>query len=109
MKHSTVTRRSSSSDFHYILGFRVCAMEIRDGVASFVTAAERGLLAGEAGMQTRWDAGYRDCVCAHRLGHDVGWMVSAGLFVPSVVPTADIVSGLLDGTWGEDVRPDPRR
>lgn len=92
----------------YITGFKVCSMEIQAGMASFVGARERGLLVGDGWRQERWDCGYRDCVCAHRLGHDVKWMVSAGLFVPSVVPTAEVVSGLLDGTWGEETRPDPR-
>jgi hypothetical protein len=105
----TVRRTYGPDVDQYVVGFRVAAMEIAAGTASFAGAAERGLFVGDRTRQSEWDSGYGDCVCAHRLGHDVSRMASAGLFAPSVVPTAEVVSGLLDGTWGEEVRPDPRR
>ncbi len=105
----TVRRAYGPGVDQYVVGFKVAAMEIAAGTASFAGTAERGLFVGDRARQAEWDSGYGDCVCAYRLGHDVSWMVSAGLFAPSVVPTSEIVSGLLDGTWGEAVRPDPRR
>jgi len=90
------------------LGYRVAAMEIWDGIASHASAQERGLYPGNGIARAEWDRGYGDCVCAHRLGHDVREMVAAGLHLPSLFEMSYVVSSLLDGTWHAPWRPDPR-
>jgi hypothetical protein len=89
-------------------GFRVAAMEISQQSTSFAQAKERGLYEGDQDSRIAWDQGYEDCVCAFRLGHDVWEMVEAGLYEPSLYQTAYVVGTLLDGTWTNTLREDPR-
>ncbi len=89
-------------------GFRVAALEIAQGSASFVNAQQRGLFPYAQDLRWEWDQGYADCVCAHRLGHDVGRMVRAEIFMPSPIPVHAVVGALLDGSWHLEVRMDPR-
>jgi hypothetical protein len=91
------------------IGYRVAAMEIMAGTASFAQAADRGLFPDDQDARVEWDRGYEDCVCAYRLGHDIRAMVAAGFFAPSLMPMARVVEGLIDRTWDLRMRADPRR
>jgi len=91
------------------MGYRVAAMEIEAGTASFAQARERGLFPKDPDARIAWDSGYDDCVCAHRLGHSVEAMVGFELFAPALVSTPALVAALLDGRWEHKTRPDPRR
>ncbi len=92
----------------YEIGYRVSAMEIEAGTASRVTAVDRDLFPDNAAARTAWDSGYEACVCAHRLGHDVGVMIGFGIFEPSTQSMPTVVAGLLDRRWSLKLRPDPR-
>lgn len=84
-------------------------MEIAAGTASFTVARERGLFPGDSDARIAWDSGYDDCVCAHRLGHNVEAMVGFEFYAPSLMSTPALVAALLDGKWDHKTRPDPRR
>lgn len=90
-------------------GFKVAAMEIAEGMASHAGARERGLFKDDRKAREAWDAGYEDCVCAYRLGHDVKKMIGFDVYGPSIVPVPELVAALLDGRWKHRTRPDPRR
>lgn len=91
------------------LGYRVAAMEISQGIASFTRAKERGLFPDNGADRIAWNAGYEDCVCAHRLGFNVQRQVQLGVFVASQLSPGALVGALLDGTWELPTRADPRR
>jgi hypothetical protein len=90
-------------------GYKVAALEIKLGVASFTQAEERGLFPGDSEARDEWDRGYDDCVCAHRLGHDVEAMIGFEFYAPSLESTPSVIFALLDGRWDRRVRPDPRK
>lgn len=89
-------------------GFRVAALEIAQGMASFTNAQQRGLFPDDQGARFEWDQGYADCICAYRLGHHVSRMVRAEIFMPSPIPASSVIAALLDGEWQLEIRMDPR-
>jgi len=83
-------------------------MEIANGTASFARAQQRMIFPLSRDQRIEWDAGYEDCVCAHRLGHDVKAMMEAGIFEPSLLSPTAVIIDLLDGKWTK-TRPEPRK
>lgn len=91
----------------HVVGYRVAAMEIASGVASWARALERGLYSGDIAKCLQWDEGYEDCICAYRVGCDIAAMVAAKLYKPTILSVAATITLLLDGHTRR-VRPDPR-
>lgn len=90
-------------------GYRVAAMEIANGIASYVQAKERGRYVGDQNSRIDWDQGYEAAVCAYRLGHDLQMLIDSEFYDESHYAMAHVVFALLDGTWSFKTRPDPRR
>jgi len=92
----------------YVVGYRVAAMEVVQGIASWARAAERGLYAKDIVKCLQWDEGYEDCICAYRVGGDVAAMVEVKMYKPTVISVAATITLLLNGHTAQ-VRQDPRR
>ena len=92
----------------YETGYLVAALEIKNGVASHVQAKQRGLYEGDQNSRIDWDAGYEACVCAYMLGHNIEGMIEQKVFEPSLCTTAHVVISILNDTWHNKTREDPR-
>lgn len=97
----------NDSDFE--TGYRVATMEIQNGIASHVTAKDRGLFLESRSSRREWDTGYEACVCMYRLGYNVvkiGSVVSEQEFFITAITA---VHSLLDGRTLLNTQPDPRK